>query len=240
MTHTYQVTGMTCANCETNVKSSLLSLPDVTSVEVSKDTSTATITMNNHIPISELQNSLGGNASKYKISAVHHSESVEQAGSWVRTYKPLLILGLIITAISIIAAYEDGIFNAMLWMQYFMAAFFLSFSYFKLINLSGFAETYAMYDVVAKRLRIWGFIYPFIELLLGFAYMTGLNPVITNAATFIVMTVSLAGVAQSVLSKRKIKCACLGTVFNLPMSTVTIVEDVLMILMSAGMLLVHI
>jgi hypothetical protein len=40
-----------------------------------------------------------------------------------------------------------------------------------------------------------------------------------------------------VASKTKIQCACLGTVFQLPMSTVTIVEDVGMVLMAAFMLL---
>lgn len=43
--------------------------------------------------------------------------------------------------------------------------------------------------------------------------------------------------AYSVTNKRKIKCACLGTGFNLPMSTVTIIEDGTMILMSAVMIL---
>jgi len=45
--------------------------------------------------------------------------------------------------------------------------------------------------------------------------------------------VSSVGVIQSVLNKRKIRCACLGAVFNLPMSTITILEDLLM----AGMAL---
>jgi len=51
------------------------------------------------------------------------------------------------------------------------------------------------------------------------------------------MAVSLIGVVQSLLNKRKIKCACLGDVFNLPMSTITIIEDGLMIVMSGIMLL---
>ena len=51
------------------------------------------------------------------------------------------------------------------------------------------------------------------------------------------MTVSIIGVLQSVMNKRKIKCACLGDVFNLPMSTITIIEDALMIGMSVIMLL---
>ena len=44
------------------------------------------------------------------------------------------------------------------------------------------------------------------------------------------------GVAQSLLARRKIRCACLGAVFNLPMSAVTLIEDLLMIGMAAAML----
>ena len=51
------------------------------------------------------------------------------------------------------------------------------------------------------------------------------------------MTVSIIGELQSVLNKRKIKCAYLEEVFNLPMSTITIIEDALMIVMSAVMLI---
>jgi hypothetical protein len=51
------------------------------------------------------------------------------------------------------------------------------------------------------------------------------------------MGVSIIGVLQSVLNKRKIRCACLGAVFNLPMSTITIVEDAMMIAMSGIMLI---
>ncbi|RYF79325.1 MAG: heavy-metal-associated domain-containing protein, partial [Chitinophagaceae bacterium] len=123
------------------------------------------------------------------------------------------------------------------WMQNFMAAFFLVFSFFKLLDLKGFAESYSTYDIVAKGWMGWGYVYAFIELLLGVAFLTRFNPFITNAATFVVMTISIIGVLQSVLNKRKIKCACLGAVFNLPMSTVTIIEDGLMIAMSAVMLL---
>lgn len=78
--------------------------------------------------------------------------------------------------------------------------------------------------------------YALIELALGIAFLTRFNPLLTNAVTFIVMTISIIGVLQSVLNKRKIKCACLGAVFNLPMSTITIIEDALMIIMSLVMI----
>ena len=84
---------------------------------------------------------------------------------------------------------------------------------------------------------IWGYAYALIELGLGIAYLINFNPLITNSITFIVMSISIIGVLQSVLNKKKIQCACLGAVFNLPMSTVTIIEDALMIAMSGIMIL---
>ncbi len=77
-------------------------------------------------------------------------------------------------------------------------------------------------------------------LLLNFfldAFAINFKPVIMNYVTLIVMSVSIIGVLQSVFNKRKIKCACLGAVFNLPMSTVTIIEDALMIAMSIAMII---
>ncbi len=234
MTHTYKLTGMTCGSCEAKVKSSLLMLPGVTEVEVSKEKQTATISMEKHIALSNLQKALDV---KYTISAEEHNEVAEQTKSWLATYKPVLLIFAYITGITLLIEWMHGGFLWMRWMNHFMAGFFLVFSFFKLLNLKGFAESYSMYDIVAKQWNGWGYVYAFTELTLGLAFLTGFNPVVTNAITLLVMTVSIVGVLQSVFNKRKIKCACLGDVFNLPMSTITIIEDALMIGMSALMLI---
>ena len=236
MTHTYSLTGMTCGNCEANVKSKLLSVADVTDVEVSKETKTATISMSKHISLSKLQDALGGAGSKYQLSAIEHHEITEQTKSWLATYKPILLIFGYIGLLSFIVAWTGESINWMTFMRIFMSGFFLSFSFFKFLDLDGFADSYAMYDIVAKRFRSWGYIYAFIELGLGIAYAINFDHIITNWVTLAVMTVSIIGVLQSVLNKRKIRCACLGAVFNLPMSTVTIIEDGLMIIMSLVML----
>jgi copper chaperone CopZ len=236
MQHTYHITGMTCSSCEAKVKAALLTLPDITSVNVSKDTNSATISMDKHVSLSSLQEALGGVTSKYQITATAHNETIELAKGWLETYKPLLILFGFITLVSVLVSFREGEWNAMIWMSSFMGGFFLSFSYFKLINLPDFADSYSMYDVVAKRWKAWGYIYAFIEFGLGIAYVSHFNPVLTNGVTLVVMTISIIGVLQSVLNKRQIRCACLGAVFNLPMSTITILEDALMIVMSAVML----
>jgi len=236
MTHTYQLTGMTCGGCENKVKNNLLVLPNVTSVEVSKDTNSAKIGMNKHVGLGELQQALGGITSKYQISATGDSETLEETKSWVETYKPILLIFGYVTVISLVVSWQDSAINFMIFMRIFMAGFFLTFSFFKMLNLKAFAESYAMYDIVAKKFSAWGYIYAFIELGLGLCFALNLSPTTINWVTLIVMIVSILGVLESVLNKKKIQCACLGAVFNLPMSTVTIVEDAIMIAMSATML----
>lgn len=117
-----------------------------------------------------------------------------------------------------------------------MAGFFLAFSFFKMLDLQGFADSYRMYDILARKFPFWAKLYPFVELGLGIAFLINLSPVMINLVTLLVMLVSIVGVIQSVLNRKAIQCACLGAVFNLPMSTVTIVEDGWMILMSIVML----
>lgn len=237
MTHTYQISGMTCSSCEAKIKSALLTIPEITEAEVSKNTGTATITMSKHIPIAQLEQTLS-EIGKYHITASNHSETAEQTKSWIATYQPILLIFAFITLVTLLIQFNNHYFMWMEWMRHFMAGFFLAFSFFKFLNLKGFAESYRMYDIIAKRIPAWAYLYAFIELALAMAYIVNVSPVVTNTVTLLVMSVSIIGVLQSVLNKRKIQCACLGAVFNLPMSTVTIMEDTLMIGMSAAMLFI--
>lgn len=235
MTHSYQVDGMTCSSCEGLVKNSLLSVPHILSVDVSLDTKTASIQMERHVPLETLQQALSGSG-RYRIHAISHHETVEQARDWLSTYKPVLLLFAFILGTSGAAEIAAGKFDLMRAMNHFMAGFFIAFSFFKFLNLPGFADSYATYDIIARRWHAWGYVYAFVELGLGVAFLTGFQPWLTNLATLAIMSVSLVGVLQSLLSGTRIRCACLGDVFNLPMSTITVLEDGLMILMAVIML----
>jgi len=229
---------MTCNNCVAKVKTEILKLGDVTEAEVQLNDPQATITMQKHIRLKELQSALS-KAGDYSITESGNGMSyIEASGSsWLMTYKPILLIGAYITGSTLLVESVTGSFNWETWMQNFMAAFFLVFSFFKLLDLNGFAENYASYDIIGRKWRAWGYVYAFIELALGLAFLLRFNPLLTNGVTFAVMTISIIGVLQSVLNKREIGCACLGAIFNLPMSTITIVEDALMIAMSAVMII---
>ncbi|MBC7874104.1 MAG: cation transporter [Ferruginibacter sp.] len=242
MTHTYNVSGMTCGGCQAKVQSLLSKITGVKNVAIDLAKGEVLIDMDKHIATVELKAALR-DYPKYQLTEVNHqpqanaiARAEEEAGSWAKLYKPVLLIFGYITVITLLIEYRHGQFDGMRWMNHFMAGFFLVFSFFKFLNLKGFAESYSMYDIVAKKWNGWGYVYGFIELLLGLAFLTGFNPLLANTITFVVMSVSIIGVLQSVVNKRKIKCACLGDVFNLPMSTITIIEDALMIAMSAIML----
>lgn len=153
------------------------------------------------------------------------------------SYFPLALILAYLIGICGCVELATGSFDPMRAMNHFMAGFFLVFSFFKLLNLTAFAEAYAGYDLLARRLPAYGRVYPFVELLLGLAYLSHFWPVLTNACTLVVMGFSTLGVANTLLSKQRIRCACLGTVFNLPMSAITLVEDLLMVGMAAAMLI---
>lgn len=234
MTHTYDITGMTCTSCGDKVSNALKQIDGIKDVSVDWEGGKAVIEMSKHITTQMLAEALKPYP-KFTITdsrpVTPYSEDINPK-SWFTLYKPLLIIVAYISAVSAIISRLHSGFDPMLAMRVFMAGFFLSFSFFKILDLKGFAESYATYDIIARRLPHWGYVYAFMELALGIAYTIDLAPLLTNIATAIIMSVSMIGVLQSVLDKKKIKCACLGVVFDLPMSTVTIIEDGAMILMS--------
>jgi hypothetical protein len=128
--------------------------------------------------------------------------------------------------------------NLNIFMSSFMAGFFIIFAGFKLFDLKGFVGSFAGYDLVASRFLNYGYIYPFIELVLGFAYLLNIQPILTNTITTIVTLVSAYGIWLKLSRKSNFQCACLGTAINLPLSKVTLTEELGMAGMALGMLVV--
>jgi hypothetical protein len=165
-----------------------------------------------------------------------HAAPAAESRSFLATYRPLLLVFAYLVGVVALVEITAGRFDGMRAMANFMGGFFLAFSFFKLLNLRGFVDAYQTYDVLARPVRAYGYAYPFIELGLGIAYLARLAPVVTSVVTLVVMLMSAVGVTQALLQKRRIQCACLGTVFNLPMTKVTFVEDALMAGMALAML----
>ena len=153
-----------------------------------------------------------------------------------KDFIPLIIIFALITGFTALRQAVAPFFDNMNAMNDFMAGFFLVFGAFKLINIHRFVEAYRMYDLVAQKNFAYAYAYPFIELGLGVFYLFRLFPVATNVFTLILMLVSALGVGIELSKGKKIMCACLGVVFKLPMTYVTLLEDLLMAGMATYML----
>lgn len=246
----YTVSGMTCGGCVARVQATLAKYAD--NVEVTLNPPQAKL-INSQQGLDALNQALSA-VGHYQLSPVtpvnskvdskpvqDSTATYEAPKSWLATYFPLLLIFgfilLVTVSIQLKHMQAGAPFVAAEWMMHFMAGFFLIFSFFKLLDIRSFASSYAMYDLLAMRSKTYGYIYPFIELGLGVSYLLAWQLTLTNWLTFVVMTFSSLGVIRSVLNKQKIRCACLGAVFNLPMSTVTIIEDLLMAGMALFMLI---
>jgi hypothetical protein len=154
-------------------------------------------------------------------------------------FLPLIIIISLITVAVVVTGMLDFIHGHFMWstmMQRFMAGFFLVFSGFKLLDIKGFVQGYAHYDLIAQRFKQYGYIYPFIELSLGLLYLIGYDSTILHIVTAIIMTISGIGVVIKIAKKESFTCACLGTLLNVPLTKITVVENFGMAIMAVLML----
>ena len=220
MRQIYKIEGMHCQACVTKIRSVLE--PLTSELEVSLQPPQAKLVLKEPVSLAMLNSQLAA-VGDYRLVV-----SSTPPGA-LRRYYPLILIFLYILGLSLLSQHP---------MSTFMAGFFLVFSGFKLLDLPGFATAYATYDLLAKRWRGYGFVYPFLELGLGLAYLLHWHPSLTYLLTIIIMGFSSLGVLGALTKKQKIQCACLGTVLNLPMTVVTLVEDLLMVIMAVIMLLI--
>ena len=158
-----------------------------------------------------------------------HHEYVKNNKIGILTYYPIFLIAAYILGVGLINNVHSDKINWLGLMNQFMAGFFLVFSAFKLLDIRGFANGYATYDLLAKRFHTYGFIYPFLELGLGILYVGNWIPTTTLILTVVIMGFSSMGVINSLLKKQKFNCACLGTVLKVPLSSITLIEDLLMV-----------
>lgn len=233
MTTKYPITGMSCAKCVAKIHSILSLHPQIASVQITLDPPAANVESSREIAAGELNEWLSP-LGKYQIGVTDTPALPEKNSS---TYRPLIVVFAYLFLVTGSVMYASESSGWMEFMRLFMGGFFVVFSFFKMLDLRGFADAYRGYDLIAKKSATYAFAYPFIELALGLSYLAKLNPLWVNFITAIIMAASLAGVLKAVLSKKSIRCACLGTVFQLPMSTVTIIEDAAMLTMALAMLI---
>jgi copper chaperone CopZ len=221
---TFSITDMTCNGCRSKVETALKALASdfVVTLEPPQAQTAAAIN-------EDVLNAILAPMGKYRASAAQ-PKAMAPALYGLKTYYPLaLILGLIA-----LASAASGTWMG--WMMNFMGGFYIVFGAFKLLDVPAFATAYSRYDIIAKRFTPWGYIYPFVEVALGFGFLFWFDMVTLSWVALVLSLTGAIGVVQATFSRQTIPCACLGTVFQLPMSVVTVIENLGMAAMAAWML----
>ena len=144
------------------------------------------------------------------------------------SYVPLTTIFSLLTVSTAVISWGDytrGAFSLSSTLSDFMAGFFLVFASFKLMDLKGFAEGYSTYDLLAQKWFGYGYVYPFIELLFGFAMLARVQTPLLLWAEVMVMVFSGIGVSIKLVKGEEFQCACLGTFLKVPLTKITLFED---------------
>ena len=242
MKHTYTISGMTCGGCKASVEKHLSHIENVANVAVNLEKGEAVLTMDSDITTDVLQKVL---PEKFTISKKVEKKCVaapkialtplEEDKSKLQQLKPLLIILFYITTASVLLNYNEWFLGE--FMLDFMGLFYIVFSFFKMLDVSGFKTSFAMYDPIAKKVPFYGKIYPFIETALGLLFLMRFEIDIALILTLVILGITTVGVTKTLLDKKSIRCACLGTALKLPMTEATFIENAIMIIMAMLMLL---
>ena len=232
MKTTFKISGMTCNGCRSTVENKLSSLDGIDNVQVDLTNGEAIVYSKNPISFSLISNSL---PSKYKVINIPPKDNEIIKSSKIKQLKPLFIILGYISVTSILLNFRN--WNSTNAMLDFMGLFYIIFSFFKILDIKGFSTSFKMYDPLAKKITIYGYIYPFIEILLGLMFLTRIEVNIALLITIIILGITSVGVTQTLLNKRTINCACLGTTLKLPMTEATFIENAIMITMAIVLLI---
>lgn len=258
-TQKYHIIGLKCMNCCKSIKRDLKKIEGIIDIIIEFETKELIIKTENVIsdrvlnsvitkkdiylrnqesPLIEskdMSNKISMNIYKPQVVKTHKEKSPGIV--WcLSKFQPLLIILAYIIVSSILMEIREPIFEGMRFCSYIMGWTFLYFSFLKMLNLCKFAKSFQKYDLISRFIPIYSYFYPFIEGFLSIMFFYRLFPIVINSIALFLLVINLIGVVIVLKSGKSVDCACVGAVFKLPMTVVTIIEDLIMIIMCIVML----
>tara|TARA_B100000131_G_scaffold76340_1_gene72880 strand:- start:4170 stop:4886 length:717 start_codon:yes stop_codon:yes gene_type:complete len=224
----YKISGMTCSSCVATVTKAIESIRNVKNVTVSLDPGLAVVESNEDVSIDVIHSVL---PEKFSVKPFKYYEDMntDDKESYLAKLFPLILILSYISLTSIIINFGRSLDDLMMD---FMGIFFIVFSFFKFLDYKSFPNSFAMYDPLAKALPLYGWIYPFIETILGLMFLFRFQLFTSIIITILLLSITTYGVVNVLKNKQTIQCACLGTAIKLPMTIATLIENGIMIIMA--------
>ena len=108
----------------------------------------------------------------------------------------------------------------------------------KLQDVERFSTMFLNYDLLARRVVRYGYVYPFAEAGAGVLMIAGALTWIAAPVMLFIGGIGAVSVFKAVyVDKRELKCACVGGGSNVPLGFVSLTENLAMVFMGVWMLL---
>lgn len=156
-----------------------------------------------------------------------------------KRYQPLIIILAVILAFTGYRVFARASLDVTQALLDFMGVFFLVVGAFKLARLEAFVKTFRLYDEIAKHAKLYAYLYPFIEIGIGVALLFRYEVLIMTWVALCLMLIDSIGSYQGIKNPNVRTSATLGTVFRIPLTWVTLGEDVVIALMAAASLILY-
>ena len=122
--------------------------------------------------------------------------------------------------------------------QVFMGISICLLAMLKLMDIEAFGLSYKKYDLITSRFKSWIYIYPFCELLIGICFLLYAPPSSVILIAFILGIIGMTSVFKALyLDKLKLNYACVGGNAKTPLGIISFIENLLMTIMSALILI---
>lgn len=146
-----------------------------------------------------------------------------------RDYLPLIYIYIFTTIATVLMRlfYDLDLRNSVM---VFLGIFSISFSILKLIRVRDFVEAFSEYDFITQKIKAYGYIFPFLEFTFGVYFLFLIDNLYLELACVSLFTLNLLSVLNALSKNKKFVCACLGDLIKVPLSYVSLFENITMIL----------
>ena len=155
-----------------------------------------------------------------------------------RTYAPVIAVFAVSALMA--AALGWAAFGEVLTVrvaEWFVATAMCVLAILKLQDLERFSNMFLGYDLLARRVVRYAYVYPFAEAVAGILMLAGgAAGLVAAPVAFFIGAVGAVSVYRAVyVEKRDLKCACVGGNSNVPLGFVSLTENLMMVAMAVWM-----
>lgn len=154
------------------------------------------------------------------------------------SYQPVIAVFGVAALLALAVSWTlSGAWLSIRTIELFIALSMCILALLKLQDIESFSSMFLNYDLLARRVVPYSYVYPYAELLAGVLMVAGALLWIAIPVALFIGTIGAVSVFKAVyIDKRELKCACVGGGSKVPLGFVSLTENLMMMAMGLWML----